>query len=234
MKRVLVTGGSRGIGAACVKKFKDEGYEVFFIYNKNEEAAKKTELQTGAKGFKADVSSFDNIKRVKELIGDIDIIINNAGISQIKMFQDITENDWDKMFDTNIKGMYVTVKTFLSGMINKKNGRIINISSMWGETGGSCEVHYSASKSAVIGFTKALAKELGPSGITVNCVSPGLIDTDMNNELNEEDIKEIIDETPLERIGKADDVVDAVFYLASEKSSFITGTVLSVNGGIIM
>lgn len=235
MKNVLITGGSRGIGAACVKKFCDEGYNVYFTYKNDEAAAKKTEENTGAKAFNADVSSFEDMKNVKNIIGNnIDIIVNNAGISQIKVFQDITEDDWDTMFNINIKGMYVTVKTFIEGMINKKKGRIINISSMWGEEGGSCEVHYSASKSAVIGFTKALAKELGPSGITVNCVSPGVIDTDMNKHIENEDMDELINETPVERIGKAYDVAEAVFYLTSDKSDFITGVVLPVNGGIIM
>lgn len=235
MKTVLITGGSRGIGAACVEKLCGEGYRVYFTYNKNKEAAEKVELKTGAKGFRADVSSFEDMENVKKHINeDIDIIVNNAGISQIKMFQDIEEKDWDEMFNVNIKGMYVTVKTFLSGMIKKKKGRIINISSMWGEEGASCEVHYSASKSAVIGFTKAMAKELGPSGITVNCISPGVIETEMNSHLSSEETEELIYETPLERLGGAADVAEAVAYIASEKSDFVTGIVMPVNGGFIM
>lgn len=235
MKTVLVTGGSRGIGAACVKKLCGDGYRVYFTYNKNKEAAEKVELETGAMGFRADVSSFEDMEKVKKSINeDIDIIVNNAGISQIKIFQDIEEKDWDEMFNVNIKGMYVTVKTFISGMIRKKKGRIINISSMWGEEGASCEVHYSASKSAVIGFTKALAKELGPSGITVNCISPGVIETEMNSHLSREETEELIYETPLERLGGAEDVAEAVSYIASEKSDFVTGIVMPVNGGFIM
>lgn len=234
MKNVLITGGSRGIGAACVESFAKAGYKVFFTYKNNKKKAKETALRTGAEAICADVSSFEEMEKAALAIGDIDIIINNAGISQIKMLQDITEADWDNMFDTNIKGMFVTVKTFLDNMIHNKWGRIINISSMWGEQGGSCEVHYSASKSAVIGFTKALAKELGPSGITVNCISPGVIDTDMNAHLTEEDIGELTAETPVNKIGDAADIADTALFLASEKSSFITGTVIPVNGGIIM
>ena len=234
MKNVIITGGSRGIGAACVESFSKAGYNVFFTYKNNKERAEQLALNTGAKAICADVSSFEDMKKAAPSIGNVDIIINNAGISQIKMFQDISEADWDNMFDINIKGMFVTVKTFLDNMIHNKWGRIINISSMWGEQGGSCEVHYSASKSAVIGFTKALAKELGPSGITVNCISPGVIDTDMNSHLTEEDMEELINETPVETLGKTIDIANTALFLASEKSSFITGTVIPVNGGIIM
>lgn len=234
MKNVLITGGSRGIGAACVESFAKAGYKVFFTYKNNKEKADEIALLTGASAVCADVSSFEDMEKAAASIGNIDIIINNAGISEIKMFQDITEADWDNMFNTNIKGMFVTVKTFLDNMIHNKWGRIINISSMWGEQGGSCEVHYSASKSAVIGFTKALAKELGPSGITVNCISPGVIDTDMNSHLTEADMAELIEETPVLKIGKALDIANTALFLASENSSFITGTVIPVNGGMIM
>lgn len=237
MKNVLITGGGRGIGAQCVRLFAKSGYRVFFIYASNNETASRLSSETGAIAFLGDVSSFTDMERIYEKIkdyGGVDIIVNNAGISQIKMFQDITENDWDRMFDVNIKGMYVVTKTFMGEMIHKKCGRIINISSMWGETGASCEVHYSASKAAVIGFTKALAKELAPSGITVNCVSPGIIDTDMNSELSEEDIEAVIDEVPLMRIGKAEDTAQAVLFLAGDNSSYITGSVIPVNGGLVI
>ncbi len=236
MKNVLITGGSRGIGAACVRLFSEKGYRVFFTYRNSAEKAKLLEKETGAVSVRADAASQTDMKRAAEVIhrfGRIDIIVNNAGISQIKMFQDITESDWDNMFAVNIKGMFLTVKEFLSDMIASKQGRIINISSMWGEQGGSCEVHYSASKAAVIGFTKALAKELGPSGITVNCVSPGVIDTEMNSQLSDEDISAIKYETPVEKIGTPEQVAEAVFYLAGEGASFVTGIVLPVNGGII-
>lgn len=237
MKNVLITGGSRGIGAACVRAFSNENYRVFFLYKRNIQKAEQLERETGAKGFQCDVSSFaETAEAVREIHkeGRIDILVNNAGISQIKLFQDISESDWDKIFNVNIKGMFVVTKSLVSDMIQKKKGRIINISSMWGEEGGSCEVHYSASKAAVIGFTKALAKELGPSGITVNCVSPGIIDTEMNAHLSDEELEILKEDTPLERVGTAEEVAKAVLYLASEAAGFVTGTVLPVNGGIIM
>ncbi len=235
MKKVLITGGSRGIGEECVREFSLKGYKVYFFYKSSEEKAKLISKQTGAVAIKCDVSNRDDVIKAKNIINeDIDIIINNAGISQIKMFQDITEEDWDNVFNTNIKGVFNVTKTFIDGMIKNKYGRIINISSMWGETGGSCEVHYSASKAAVIGFTKALAKELGPSGITVNCVSPGLIKTDMNNSLSDSDIKEIEEETPVGRIGNVKEIVGAVMYFVSENADFTTGTVLPVNGGLVI
>lgn len=240
MKNVLITGGSRGIGAACVRLFanKKNEYKVFFTYSNNDNAADLISKETGAENIKCDVSSFESMKKaakiIKEKCGSIDIVINNAGISQIKMFQDITEEDWDNMFGVNIKGMYITTQLFVKGMINKKSGRIINISSMWGEEGGSCEVHYSASKAAVIGFTKALAKELGPSGITVNCISPGVIETDMNSHLSDEDKMCLMNETPLETIGRPEDIAETALFLASDSANFITGTVIPVNGGIIM
>lgn len=235
MKKVLITGGSRGIGRECVKEFSSRGYKVYFIYKEDEEKAKSISEETGAIGIKCDVSSLSEVLKLKNLISEnIDVIVNNAGISQIKMFQDITEEDWDNMFNTNIKGMFNITKCFVDDMIKNKYGRIINISSMWGETGGSCEVHYSASKAAVIGFTKALAKELGPSGITVNCVSPGVIESDMNSHLSNEDIKELENETPVGRIGKTKEIASAVMYFADDNSSFTTGVILPVNGGIII
>lgn len=234
MKKVLITGGSRGIGAQCVRDFKKLGYNVSFIYNNSKEKAEALSEETGACAIKCDISKADEVNNVLSQLGDIDILVNNAGISEIKMFQDITEADWDRMFDINIKGMFLVTKAVVNGMIRKKQGRIINISSMWGEVGASCEVHYSASKAAVIGFTKALAKELAPSGITVNCVSPGVIMTEMNSHLSDEDIAELCEETPVGRTGNTDEVSKAVLYFADEKSGFVTGTVLPVNGGIIM
>lgn len=237
MKNVLITGGSRGIGAECVRVFSEAGFRVFFTYKNSGEEARELEKNFRARGIKCDVSSFKDTEAAAEIIhktGEIDVIINNAGISQIKMFQDITEADWDRMFDVNVKGMFVTSRVFLDDMLRRKSGRIINISSMWGENGGSCEVHYSASKAAVIGFTKALAKELGPSGITVNCISPGVIHTDMNSHLSDEDMNALIYETPLERIGNVRDIADTALFLASDKAGFITGTDIPVNGGIIM
>ena len=234
MKRVLITGGSRGIGAECVRSFAKAGYEVYFTYNNSEEMAHQVAEDTAATALKCDISSADAIKAVISEVGNIDILINNAGISQIKMFQDITESDWDNMFNINVRGMFLVTQGVIGNMIHNKWGRIINISSMWGETGASCEVHYSASKAAVIGFTKALAKELGPSGITVNSISPGVIDTDMNCHLTKNELDELCDETPMGRIGEPNDVAKAALYLADESSGFITGADIPINGGIII
>lgn len=237
MKNVLITGGSRGIGAACVKKFADEGYRVFLNYSKSENEAKKIAVQTGAIPVKADISDLSQVQKMIELInshGGTDILINNAGVAKQLLFTDITEEEWDRVFDINVKGMFLVTREAVKSMINKKSGKIINLSSMWGITGGSCEVHYSASKAAVIGFTKALAKELGLSGITVNCVAPGVIDTEMNNNLTDEDKEILCEETPLGRIGTPEETAELIYFLASDKASFITGQVISNNGGIVV
>ena len=238
MKNVLITGASRGIGKELVYEFIKNGYRVFLNYNKSKKEAVKISEETGAVLVKADISNSGEVEKMAELIhnnyGKIDVLVNNAGISQIKLFTDITENDWDNMFNINMKGMFLVTKAFVSDMINKKKGKIINISSMWGVTGGSCEVHYSASKAAVIGFTKALAKELGPSNINVNCVAPGVIDTEMNSHLSEEDLQALKEETPLERIGSVSDVAKTVLFLASDNADFITGQVISVDGGMVI
>lgn len=238
MENVLITGGSRGIGKSCVYEFAKNGYRVFLNYNKSEEEALKICGETGAIPIKADVSNSAEVKKAADFInenyGGISVLINNAGISQIKLFSDISEKDWDNMFNVNIKSMFLVTKAFIGNMINKKYGKIINISSMWGEVGGSCEVHYSASKSAVIGFTKALAKEVGLSGINVNCISPGVIDTDMNSELSKEDFDSLCEETPLNRIGTPEEIAKLASFLASDFSSFITGQVIGINGGLII
>lgn len=238
MKNILVTGASRGIGKAVCEEFSKNGCRVFLNYNKSENEAEKTAEETGAILVKADVSNSDEVDKMSEFIhknyGKIDVLINNAGISQIKMFNEINEKDWDDMFDVNVKGMYLVTKAFINDMIYEKKGKIINISSMWGITGGSCEVHYSASKAAVIGFTKALAKEMGPSNITVNCVAPGVIDTEMNSHLSDEDLKKLKEETPLCKIGTVRDVAKTVFFLASDNADFITGQVIGVDGGIVI
>lgn len=238
MRNVVITGASRGIGAACAGAFSKNGDRVFIIYEKNDAAAKKIAEETGGIPIKADVSDSAAAAAAVEYIhgsfGKIDVLVNNAGIAQIKVFGDITEQDWDKMFAVNTKGTFLMTKAVLPDMINKKHGKIINISSVWGQTGGSCEVHYSASKAAVIGFTKALAKELGPSGICVNCIAPGFIDTEMNAELDSEAVEAVCEEIPLERAGTAADVAKTVIFLASDAADYITGQVVAVNGGLFI
>ncbi len=238
MKNVLITGGSRGIGKACVYEFSKAGYRVFLNFNKSKNEAEKIADETGAIPIKADVSKKEEVEKAANFIhenyGKIDILINNAGIAQQKLFTDITEEEWNKIFDVNIKGMFLVTKEFIGDMISKKYGKIINISSMWGITGGSCEVHYSASKAAVIGFTKALAKEMGPSNICVNCIAPGVIETEMNSHLSNEDLDVLCEETPLERLGKPEEVAKTARFLASDEAEFITGQVINVDGGMVI
>lgn len=242
MKTALVTGASRGIGREIALRL-SEKYSVAVNYRQKRSAAEETLALIRAAGgngslFKADVSSETEVNEMTEKIindlGNIEVVVNNAGISEQLLFSDITEEKWDRMFDVNIKGMRNVIHAVLPCMIHEKYGRIINISSMWGISGASCEVHYSASKSAVIGLTKALAKELGPSGITVNCVAPGLIDTEMNGHISKEIIDELVAETPVMKIGKPSDVAEAVMFFASERSGFVTGQTLCVDGGFIL
>lgn len=231
MRNVLITGGGRGIGRACVKRFAENGDRVFFTYNKNEGQAKNTALETGAVMIKG--SDPKKIKQKIEKFGKLDVLINNAGIAQQKMFQDITLDDWDSMFNTNIRDMFLITKCFYPDFINNKSGAIVNVSSMWGISGASCEVHYSASKAAVIGFTKALAKEAAPSGVRVNCIAPGVIDTDMNANIDKESKQILCDETPLGRIGTPKEAAELIEFLCSDRSSFITGQVILCDGGFL-
>lgn len=240
-KTAIITGGTRGIGRAISLKFYELGYNIALVYKTDDESAKEFVACLDKDRIiliKSDVSSFAQMEEMGRSViskfGRIDVLVNNAGISQQKMINDITESDWDNMFSVNVKGVFNCTKAVLDTMIHNKSGRIINISSMWGITGASCEVHYSASKAAIIGYTKALAKELGPSKITVNCVAPGLIDTEMNSSFSKETIDEIVDETPLMRIGTGKDVAESVAFLASDDAEFITGQVLSVNGGLVI
>ena len=229
MKNILITGGSRGIGAEMVKAFSQAGYRVFFTYKNSVDLAQKLSEETGATAL---CGRADEIK--SKINVPLYAIINNAGIAEQKMFQDITAEDWDAMFDTNIRDMFLITKAFINDMIHNKEGRIINISSIWGISGASCEVHYSASKAAVIGFTKALAKEMGPSNITVNCIAPGVINTDMNKNITPEIMEELKDETPLGRIGTPNDIAQAALYLCSDGAAFVTGQVMTIDGGFIV
>ncbi len=234
MQNVLITGGSRGIGAACVRVFAKKGFRVFFTYYKSNTQAQALAAQTGTMAIWANAADVQTPQRVLDIIhtiGSVDILINNAGVAQQKLFSDITEADWDRMFDVNIKSMFRMTQAVLPDMIHKKQGRIINLSSIWGQTGASCEVHYSASKAAVIGFTKALAKELGLSGICVNCVAPGMVDTDMNAGLFPEEKNAVITEIPLGRAGTPAEIAETIFFLSRPETNYITGQVIAPNGG---
>ncbi|MBP3322528.1 MAG: 3-oxoacyl-ACP reductase FabG [Clostridia bacterium] len=237
MKRVVITGGTRGIGRATAELFLKNGYEVVFIYRSSEEKARELEA-LGAKGYRADLEKEQECARVaREILeqeGTADVLINNAGIAHFSLFTDLKNEEWRRICAVNLDAPIYLSRAFLPGMISQKSGRIINISSMWGQVGSSCEVAYSTAKSGLLGFTKALAKEVGPSGITVNCLCPGLIDTDMNGTLDEQTVKEIVEETPLCRMGRASDVAFACLYLASEEADFVTGQVMGINGGLVI
>ena len=231
MEHVLITGGSRGIGAATVRAFVRAGYEVSFFYEKNEAAATALAAETGARACRCDVADSAAVLRSVEALPPVDVLVNNAGISHVGLISQITPEEWDRLFAVNVKGIYNTVRAVLPAMLRKQAGAIINLSSMWGQAGASCEAAYSATKGAVIALTQALARELGPSGIRVNAVSPGMIDTEMNAHLNDEDRAALAEDTPLGRVGTPEEVADAVLYLA--RASFVTGQNLPVNGGYL-
>ena len=242
-KTVLITGASRGIGAATAVAFAEKGYRVAINYFNSQgraEALADALKKNGADVMtvKADVSDKEQVARMTDAIfscfGGVDVLVNNAGIARQKLFSDISEDEWDRMFEINVKGVFLCTKAVLPYMVHQKAGKIINISSVWGLTGASCETHYSASKAAVIGLTKALSKELGPSGIRVNCVAPGVIATEMNAGLDEKTVSQLKEETPLGVLGSARDIANAVLFLASDESDFITGQVLSPNGGFVI
>ena len=237
-KTVIVTGGSRGIGAAIVELLAKEGYNVVLNYNKSEEIAKKIEEESTNKGynveiFKADVSKREEVKKLVEFtiekFGKIDVLINNAGISQTKLFTDITDEDWNNMINTNLNSVFYMSQEVAKHMIHEKEGCIINISSICGLIGASCEVHYSVSKAGVDAMTKSLAKELGLSNIRVNSIAPGIIDTDMNKHLSKEELEEIKTEIPLGKIGNPSSIAKCVKWLIED--DYTTGQVISINGG---
>ena len=240
MSTFLITGASRGIGAEIARKAHALGHNVIINYKSSREAAEALANSLGERALAicADVSEKCEVDEMfdiaEERFGGVDVLINNAGVSSFGVLQDISEEEWDRIFNINVKGAFLCIKAALGYMIRNHGGVIINISSMWGLVGASCEVHYSASKAALIGMTKALAKELGPSGIRVNCVAPGVIDTDMNKCLTADAMKELCEQTPLGKIGSPSDVAAAVMFLASDGGSFITGQVISPNGGMVI
>ncbi len=245
MKVALITGASGGIGKATVKKFLKEGYFVVGQYNSGNDRinAFKKELVCDGLGdyffaVQADLSNVEQIDllidRVTKSFKSIDVLVNNAGVGLYKLITDTTEQEWDKLFAVNVKGAYQLTNGMLKGMIDKKYGKIINVSSIWGNVGASMEVAYSASKAALIGFTKALAKELAPSKITVNCVCPGVIDTPINARFSIKEMQALKEETPVGRIGKAEEVAELIYFLSTEKSDFITGQIITCDGGFTL
>lgn len=241
-KVALVTGGARGIGNAICRSLAKDGFKIAINYNNSEKEATalKNELSaiTEVDIFKCDVSDSNSVNamflEISQKLGNVNVLINNAGIAEQVLFTDITDEMWQKMINTNLSGAFYCSREALKNMINEKNGVIINIASMWGEVGASMEVHYSTAKAGLIGMTKALAKEVGLSGVRVNAVSPGVVLTDMMNAFSEEDKEILKDETPLNTLGTPEDIADAVSFLVSDKARFITGQVLSVNGGFVI
>ena len=230
-QHVLVTGGSRGIGAAIVRAFRDRGCPVTFFYEKNHAAAQALAARTGAAAVCCDVADTAAVARAIEALAPVEILVNNAGLSHVGLISQISPEEWDRLFAVNVKGIYNTVRAVLPAMLRVQRGCVVNVASMWGQAGASCEAAYSATKGAVIALTQALARELGPSGIRVNAVSPGLIDTEMNAHLTPEDKAVLVEETPVGRIGVPEDVAQAVLYLA--QADFVTGQNLPVNGGYL-
>ena len=236
MERVLISGGSRGIGAALVRAFAEKGHAVAFLYQSSTDRAAALAAETGATAIRCNIADPNAVREAVQsartaLGGGITVLVNNAGISHIALSRDMKDEEWRALLDTNLSGAFYLAREVQEDMIGAQYGRIVNIGSMWGKTGASCEVAYSASKAGMRGLTMALAKELGPSGITVNCVEPGLIDTEMNKALDADARAALIEETPLCRIGSPEDVAAAVLFFASSAASFITGQILGVDGG---
>ena len=237
MRRILISGGSRGIGRAIVEAFAANGDNVAFLYRSRDEEAAKVAEAVGAVAIKADVSDPMEARRAiteteAALGGTIDVLVNNAAISWIGQMQDMTDIEWRNILDTNLSGAFYLSRGVVSGMVRNHYGRIVSIGSMWGKVGASCEVAYSATKAGIRGLTMAMAKELGPSGITVNCVEPGFIATEMNAAIDEDSKQALCDETPLGRMGTPAEVAAAVVFLASDAAGFITGQVIGVDGGL--
>ena len=232
MTQVVITGGSRGIGAAAVRKFTDLGHQVYFLYEKNHAAAQALQAQTGATALCADLTDGEAVERAFAQIGRVDVLINNAGICHYGLISQIGEAQWTRLFDVNVHGCYRCIVQALPSMLQRHQGCIINLSSLWGQVGASCEVCYSAAMGAVLAMTKALAKELGPSGIRVNAIAPGVIQTDMTSVLGADTLDQLREETPLQRLGRPEDVVQAMVYLT--QADFVTGQVFGVSGGFVI
>ena len=235
MKTAVITGASRGIGRAMAIAFADAGYSVIATYNKDKAAADEVALGRSIRFYQLDVSDFDAVNSFAQEVlktCSVDVIINNAGVAGQRLFTDVSLDEYRKMMGTNADGVFFVTQAFARDMIKRHKGSIINLSSMWGQVGASCEVDYSMSKAAVIGFTKALAKELGPSGITVNCIAPGVVETDMVKVLGDEVLKELADETPLCRNGSPEEIAKLALFLAED--NFITGQIIGQNGGFVV
>lgn len=232
MQTVLVTGGSRGIGAATVRAFAARGDKVYFIYEKEHEKAAAVAAQTGATAICCDVSDSQQVQKAFASLSALDILVCNAGICHTGLLQMLPEEDWDRLFDVNVKGIYHCIKAAIPLFLQKQSGSVVTVSSMWGQVGASCEAAYSATKGAVIALTKALAQELGPSGIRVNCVAPGVIQTDMCANVAPDIMEELRQQTPVGTLGTSEDVANAILYLAD--APFVTGQILGINGGFVV
>lgn len=241
-KVALITGASRGIGRACARLFAENGYTVLINYFRSEQAARSLLDELLAKGcdarlYRADVADSAQVEAMcRQALAEfhhVDVLINNAAIAQQALFTDLTDKDWRRMMAVNLDGAFYCARALLPGMISRRSGSIVNISSMWGQVGASCEVSYSTAKAGLIGLTKALAREVAPSNVRVNCLCPGVIDTDMNAHLTEENRRELAEETPMGRLGTPEEVAGAALFLCGEGASFITGQVLGVSGGLI-
>ena len=238
MKTVLITGGTRGIGRAMVELFSSNGYRVAFTYKKSENEAKNLAENAGAISIQADSSNEDQVVEAVRIaekeLGHIDCLINNSGVSSFSLFTDITLQQWNDILAVNLTGAFLYSREVARKMISRKSGKIINISSVWGLVGSSCEVHYSVTKAGLIGMTKALAKELGPSGITVNAIAPGVVNTEMNCALTQDELSNLAGDTPLGRISTPVEIAKVALFLASDGADFITGEILNVSGGFVI
>jgi len=237
-KTVLITGGSRGIGAATARAFAAEGYRVAIGYRNSREKAEALAAEIGGIALQADVGNEKEVQKMVDSVLDkfcqLDILICNAGVAWQGLLTDMSLSEWRNLMSTDLDGVFLCCKAVLPHFVHRKAGKIITVSSMWGQVGASCEVAYSAAKAGVIGFTKALAQEVAPSGITVNCVAPGAIETEMNAHLPAEALAALAEETPLGRLGRPEDVARSILFLASEGADFVTGQVLSPNGGLVI